>query len=204
MSKDKYHHGNLKKELINKGLYLLNQDGYESFSFRKVAVMCGVSHAAPYKHFENKDQLIAEITQEVANSFRASLEEVLIRYPDDPKLQIIEMGKAYVRYMVENPEYLKFIFLSSFNHIKSVKLTNNNFFYEEKTAFGVFYQSATNYLKTLQISRDNWTLDILTMWSLVHGIAVLITNHSIEYDGDYLELVEQMLQEKLTIFIENC
>ena len=58
MAKDKYHHGTLKEDLINKGLELLNKEGFEGFSLRKVASMCGVSHTAPYKHFKDKYELI--------------------------------------------------------------------------------------------------------------------------------------------------
>lgn len=54
-----------KQELINNGLLLLNKEGIENFSLRKVARMCGVSHTAPYKHFEDKDALINEIVSEV-------------------------------------------------------------------------------------------------------------------------------------------
>lgn len=200
MSKEKYHHGDLKKEIIHKGLQLLNKEGYDAFSLRKVAVMCGVSHAAPYKHFKDKDELITAITQEVSNSFGASLGEVLARYPEDPNTQIVEMGKAYVRYMVENPEYLKFIFLSNFHDSKSLQVTKSIISHEGSPAFSAFYQSATNYLNAVQARGENYAVDILTMWSLVHGIAILITNRIIEYDGDYLELVETMLRENYKIF----
>ena len=61
MDRESYHHGDLKQELIHNGLLLLNKEGIEGFSLRKVASMCEVSHTAPYKHFKDKDGLINEI-----------------------------------------------------------------------------------------------------------------------------------------------
>ena len=50
----KYHHGQLKQALIEAGIEILNVTTPEQLSLRKVANQCGVSHAAPYKHFKNK------------------------------------------------------------------------------------------------------------------------------------------------------
>lgn len=195
MSKDKYHHGTLKQDMITKGLQLLNKQGFEGFSLRKVASMCGVSHTAPYKHFKDKDELIAAIVLEVSESFRDSLLESTEMYHDNPKLQIIEMGKSYVKFMVENPEYLKFLFLTE--HKNPVFISNSKLTHSEGTPFDVFKKSAEYYLSSIDSDRELYYLNTMSMWSLVHGIALLIANKIIEYEGDYLELVERMLNEKI-------
>ena len=51
-SKKSYHHGNLREELIEKGIEMINEAGEEKLSLRKVAKMCGVSNAAPYTYFK--------------------------------------------------------------------------------------------------------------------------------------------------------
>lgn len=191
-----YHHGMLKEEMIAKGLQLLNKEGYEGFSLRKVAALCGVSHAAPYKHFKSKDELIATITREVVAKFQAALEESVARYGDDPQTQIVDLGKQYVKFMVENPEYLKFLFLS--NHdVTPVLFREGEIIHEDDTTFAVFAQSAVNYLVSRNAAIADRAVDILTMWCVVHGLAVLIVNNSIAYSGDYLELIEKILREKL-------
>lgn len=197
MAKEQYHHGTLKKDLIKKGLQLLNNEGYEGFSMRKVAIMCGVSHAAPYKHFKNKDELISAICLEVINGFTSSLQSAVNMYPDNPSTQIVEMGKRYVKFLVENPEYLKFIFLSGNNFPINIK--DGDFSYEDSSPFHVFKTSANNYLNHINARSKNRVLDILAMWSMVHGIAVLLVNNSIIYDGNYLDLVSKMIEDKLKI-----
>lgn len=195
MDRKTYHHGDLKKELIHNGLLLLNKEGIDGFSLRKVASMCGVSHNAPYKHFKDKDDLINEIIKEVWKEFYIALLEVTEIYTNDPKLQIIEMGKAYVKFMVENPEYLKFMFLS--DNAYPVKIVDNKFSDDKVGAFGVFKDSAERFFKEIKLDENLYMQKTLTLWSMVHGIAILIIKRSIEYKGNYLVLVESMIRSSI-------
>jgi AcrR family transcriptional regulator len=191
MSKETYHHKDLKEALIQNGLVLLNEVGIKNFSLRKVASMCGVSHAAPYKHFKDKDELVEAINNQVWNSFTLKLKESVNSSDAKPKDQVMEIGKAYVQFMVENPEYLKFMFLS--NNDTAIRIENNEFIGHEETAFEVFKNIAQEYLVENEYDKEQQIGAILAMWSMVHGIALLICNKSIKYEGDYLELVEKML-----------
>jgi AcrR family transcriptional regulator len=193
LNKEHYHHGDLKKEMIQKGMQLLNEVGYEGFSLRKVAVMCGVSHAAPYKHFKSKEELIAAIVQEVSDSFKEALEEAVQMYPDDPENQIIELGKCYVRFMVENPDYMRFIFINP--NQKAISMMHES---DGSTdPYQVFKNSAVRYLEWLKANPQNQAVDILTMWSLVHGYSMLLVNNNIDMPDNYLEIADKMVREKL-------
>ncbi len=197
MDRDHYHHGALKKELISKGLLLLNREGYEGLSLRKVAVMCGVSHSAPYKHFRSKEELISAIVHEVTGSFNTALNNALLLHPDNPPMQIVELGRQYVKFMVENPEYLKFLFLS--DNDCPIIIENNEFHFEGNVNFEIVKKSVENYLKAIDYRSGDAIISTLSMWSLVHGITVLIVNKSIIYDGDYLGLVTKMIIETFHI-----
>lgn len=194
MSENKYHHDDLKQELINNGMLLLNEEGTEGFSLRKVAKMCGVSHAAPYKHFKDKDALISEITKEVWKKLYLALLEVLRLYPDNPKLQLVEMGKTYVKFMVENPQYLRFMFLSDNNC--SVDIKNGQFFVKDD-AFQVLKNSSENFFKEIKLDKGLYMKKILGMWSLVHGLTILIIQKNLKYDGNYLDLVGEIIENNI-------
>lgn len=196
MGKENYHHGDLKQELIHNGLLLINKAGIEGFSLRKVASMSGVSHNAPYKHFKDKDALIHEIIREVTKKFYYALLAVTEMYANDPTLQIIEMGKAYVKFMVENPEYLKFMFLTDISY--PVRIEDDQFCSYKDSPFGVFKESSERYFKKINLNNDAYMQKTLTMWSMVHGIAILIIKKSIEYKGDYLVLVEKMIKTNIS------
>lgn len=193
MTKDNYHHGDLKKEMIAKGLQLLNNEGYDGFSLRKVAVMCGVSHAAPYKHFKSKEELLGAIVYEVTQSFTQALQAAVVKYSDDPEKQIFELGKYYVKFMVENPDYMKFMFAGPHGYVGSLPPEDLC----AVNSYTVFYNSAVNYLEWLGAKPQNRAVDILSMWCMVHGYAMLLVNKSIECPENYLDVIDKILRDKL-------
>lgn len=202
MVQKNYHHNHLKSELIEKGLKLLYEEGYEEFSLRKVAKACNVSHAAPYRHFRNKDELIAAIGTEAMHRFSQSLQEAVDKYPDDPKSQLKEMGCAYIKFFVENPEYLRLIFLSDIK-----KRINNSWenpddcdcFTDQQSyvqPFEILYRAAERYkaeVKSNIYQQMDQDALVLYCWGLVHGISILISRKEFPYQGDYLELARKIL-----------
>lgn len=203
--KDSYHHEDLRSALIAKGLKLLDEEGYESFSLRKVAKACNVSHTAPYRHFKNKDDLILAIAYEAMQKFGQSLQGAVDKYPNDPKSQLKEMGCAYIEFFALNPEYLRLIFLSDIdkrlrigcgytNDDDSDGLKNNN---PNDNPFGVLYKAVESYMAKKKDDALSAPMDqnalILSCWGLVHGISILIARKEFVYDGDYLELVRKII-----------
>lgn len=189
MEKENYHHGTLREELIKNGLILLNSEGIEKFSLRKVATMCGVSHAAPYKHFKNKEEMLSAISYRVSQDFREYLEQVVVIHPGLDGM--IAMGKAYVRYMVTNKEAYQFMFLGELK--LSIRLEESEFIYNEDSPFAPFHRVAHTNLQPMFQNTKQLNMVILNMWSQVHGLASLIVNNVVEYNQDIDELVEKML-----------
>lgn len=205
LAQESYHHDNLKAELIEKGLKLLDEAGYEGFSLRQVAKACNVSHAAPYRHFKNKDELILAIGAQAMTKFSLSLQAAVDRYPDDPGSQLKEMGYAYVRFFAENPEYLRLIFLSDITQrINSMGENINDIhcFMEQKGIdhpFDILYKAVARY-RAAQPNISNSGMDqealVLHSWGLVHGIAILIARKEFPYQGDLLELARTVIWNK--------
>lgn len=195
MSVENYHHGDLKKSLIEAGIKLINENGVENFSLRKVAAMCNVSHAAPYNHFKNKKELIKAIIEHVELEFANALYSIIEKYEKPSQEQIIELGKKYVSFMVENPDYFRFLFLGYVKH--NISFDNMQYESHEFNAFNIFRNTAINYLKSINISKEDYNIDIITMWTMVHGIAVMLVNNTIKTDLDYNILVERIITEKL-------
>lgn len=194
-NKDSYHHGDLRESMIKMGAKLLAEDGTEKFSLRKLATMCNVSHAAPYKHFKNKEELIEAIKEYIDKEFADTLKEVSEKYKDNPLKKITELGKRYVSFMVENKDYLKLLFFNSNNYNIKVNINNiENYNYEP---FRIFKDSAVEALKFTNADPAEYGRSIMAMWATVHGLAVMISNSTIVYDGDYLDLVEQILMSNV-------
>ncbi|NMA07350.1 MAG: TetR/AcrR family transcriptional regulator [Ruminococcaceae bacterium] len=197
MKKGKYHHGFLEKDLIEKGLQLLNSVGLEAFSLRKVAEMCGVSHTAPYRHFKNKEELIYAITTSVSDEFTLLINGALAENEGDYRKQILAVSKLYVKFMVENPEHFKFIFMT--DHHNPIIIKKGEFIKTDRWIVSVLENLFIGLRKNEGISETNWSLDALTIWSLIHGFTTMLVNNTIKYEGDYLDAVTLMLEEKVKI-----
>ena len=109
MKSDTYHHGNLKEELIEKGLEYIDKYGTETLSMRKLADSAGVSPAAPYAHFKNKEAFLSEVRDYITNQFFATLKETTDHCSKQERI-LLELGKSYVLFFYENPLYYQFLF----------------------------------------------------------------------------------------------
>ncbi|MGL4523275.1 MAG: TetR/AcrR family transcriptional regulator [Bacilli bacterium] len=193
--KQNFHHGDLRAALLENGLLLLNEVGVSNFSLRKVAARCGVSHTAPYKHFENKEALLQGITDEVKWKFAAALKQQAENAQRDFTKNSIELGISYVVFMVENPEYFKFLFLNK--SVSQIHYENGQFLPSEELAFEVFKKSARALFEQFDIPKEQEGINILTMWSLVHGFALLLIKENVVFDQPYEEVLFQILTQKL-------
>lgn len=190
MEKSNYHHGALKEELIEKGLYLIQTEGMKGLTMRHVARLCEVSPTAAYKHFENKEELLKAITQVIAEEFY----EVLTNSMKDKKGNdaMIAVGKAYVTYLLSHPVEGELLFKGE-NKIK-ISFQNGKFYYEENSPFQPFCQQAEEYLKSFVPDEQIRGYKILQMWSEVHGYAELFSNQIVATQEDLGEIIVRMLE----------
>ncbi len=199
MNENFYHHGDLKKEMMQKGVQLLNKEGYEGFSLRKLAAMCNVSHAAPYRHFKSKDELFQAINSEITTKFNEALVKDSDKYHDNPKIQMIEFCKNYISFMVENPDYFRYIFMS--HHDLPIVFSSGDILFERRDhPFSVSKEYAKEYYCRLYGDEADWVSFILALWSQIQGLSLLLVNRTIEYKGDYLDFAHKMVESYLNSF----
>ena len=186
---DNYHHGNLKEALIEAGINLINEFGEANLSLRKVASLCGVSHAAPYAHFKDKDELISAIKETVTNSFMSELNEA-INGSNSAEEAILNMGKRYILFFINNPDYFKFLFASQniVAHLKMDKEYNNDY-----PPFILLKEQYLKYLleKNLKRTDEEKEIDLLKIWSTVHGLASLACQPNVNVSFNWIEKLEE-------------
>lgn len=188
-----YHHENLKQELIETAIKIVAEEGLKALTIRSLAAACGVSHTAPYKHFRNKDEIIAALTNHAKERFAASLLETLAAIPkEDTTTRIVELGKSYVGFMVENPYYLKVLFFTDATR------TINQAMVEERTdltdPLSIFKETAIAHLIYHQIPPEQYEYCLVGMWGVVHGITLMLLNGNWLPEGNYLDAVEFILK----------
>lgn len=190
MEEKQYHHGDLKRELISKGVQLLAREGYEGFSMRKLAALCNVSHAAPYKHFKGKEEIIQEIARQIANEFGDALADAVSMHPADPRLQFIDMCASYVKFLTESPDYFRFVFMTA--HGRPIEVSLKEIRTGERQPVAIALTCAESYFKPLR--GEGWVKDFLCVWSMLQGLTLMHVSETIRYDGEYQALVRTMVE----------
>ncbi len=112
MSRRTYHHGSLKKALIKAGVKILSEEDLKALTLRGTARRAGVSHSAPYRHFQNKEQLIGAIAAEGFRLLTGVLSDAVTTASGDFQEELRLSGQAYVEFALTNPEHLKVMFSS--------------------------------------------------------------------------------------------
>lgn len=183
MKSDTYHHGKLKEELIEKGLEYIAKYGTENLSMRKLADSVGVSPAAPYAHFKNKEAFLSEIRDYITNQFHATLKKAS-DHCTEPSRILLELGRSYVLFFYENPLYRQFLF------------SIDNIDIENYPPFVLFNSTAESVLKRKYGQNTEYGFihaKVIALWSLVHGLSAVVSIKGVVDTNHLDEEIERIL-----------
>lgn len=108
--KKAFHHGDLRRALIEASLALLEDEGVAALSLRRVAEQAGVTHSAPYHHFPEKTALLAAIAEDGFRLLDEAMRAAVAAAPDDPVDRLRAAGLAYVRFAVAHRAHFAVMF----------------------------------------------------------------------------------------------
>jgi AcrR family transcriptional regulator len=164
-----YHHGNLKEALIRAALELIAQKGPAGFTFAEAARWAGVSPAAPYRHFRDREELVADVAQRGFQEFEKALEGAWDKGRPEPFAAFDRLGKAYLQFARQEPAYYSAMFEAGISLESQPELKDAG-----EKAFAVL-RHATEHLVTKMPaqSRPPVLMMALHIWALAHGIASL-------------------------------
>ena len=188
-SKLPYHREGLKNLLIEKGIEIVNTDGVQSFSLRKAAAACKVSHAAPYSHFRNKEELLNAMQLHITDRFSKTL-ETAIAENKKPAALLKKLGIAYVSFFIDNPAYFQFLYSKS--DIK-VDLTLSVLDEENYKPFILYKNSILSLLKQAKIPKKKQDDILITIWAFIHGLTALATMKNVHYDKKWKEKITDFM-----------
>ena len=153
----------VKEKLIIAGLTELETHGAADFSLRRVASLCNVSCAAPYKHFKDKDDFIGEIINYVDNHWTALSTQVMSVFENDKKRLLLETCVAFVRFCTGNSHF-RYVFMmnlgsekTKLNMAKSITHIANDYFatLDEKTRDEKVFKINSMVLGAVTMSGDD-------------------------------------------------
>ncbi len=167
--RDHYHHGNLREALVDAASCLIADGGTAGLSLRKVARHAGVSQAAPYHHFSNKDALLAEVAlrgfEDLTNRLRDQSAD------GEPVERLTNMGRAYIGFALEHPWLYTLMFgpelsPSEIDH-PALKAAGG-------AAFSALVQTVAHGQSTGVFSGDDPGPHSLAIWAQMHGLVSLL------------------------------
>ena len=164
-----YHHGNLREALIQAARELIKEKGPAGFTFADAARSAGVSAAAPYRHYRDREALLADVAREGFQRFEAMLNTGWNGAKPDPMTAFGNVGKAYLAFARAEPAYYAAMFESGLPPNLNPDLRAAS-----ERAFGVLRGAADTLCTQLPAHRRPPALMMsLHVWSLSHGIASL-------------------------------
>ena len=164
-----YHHGNLREALIDAALQLIGRKGAAGFTFAEAARFAGVSPAAPYRHFRDRDELMANVALRGFERFEAALRKAWDEGRPDAFSAFERLGKAYLGFAHDEPAYYSAMFEAG------VPVGANKALRESgDRAFGVLRGAAEQLCAAMPAAgRPPALMVALHVWAIAHGVASL-------------------------------
>jgi AcrR family transcriptional regulator len=194
-----YHHGNLRQQLIICAYDWISANGVESISLRKIAAIAQVSQTAPYRHFDSKEHLLAEVATMGFDNFSSAMSNNKIT--DDPAEDLVRCGVTYIEFGLNNEHIIDLMF----NY--PIKKTDfPGLLAAASKAFGMLLQRL-QYLH--QGNEESVRLNSISMHAYVHGLLTIMQmNQRIESSAttDFYvasSAVQDNLEKMLGSFIRS-
>ncbi len=166
-----YHHGNLREALIEAALKLISEKGPSGVTFAEAARAAGVSAAAPYRHFRDRDALMADVARKGFDRFETALRTAWDEGRPDLRAAFERMGRAYLAFARDEPAYFSAMFESGLDlsRYPEVKQAGDR-------AFEVLRTACETLVAMLPPGKRPPALMMaLHIWSLSHGTAALFS-----------------------------
>lgn len=201
--KNNYHHGDLRQSLIDAAIALISEEGIKELSLRQVARRVGVSHNAPYRHFADKEALLAAVAEQGFQSLGMAMETAREGIPIDSWQRLEAIGIAYVHFALAHPAHYRLMFgdyrCNFSKYAGLVAVAQQSFMVlvdtiREGQAAGIF--RAADPVNMARVA-----------WSLVHGQSMLALDNKLQVKPGaeftaFLKFSTQMLLQGLAPVLE--
>lgn len=169
--KKAYHHGDLRRALLEASIALVEDVGVEALSLREVARKAGVSSAAPYHHFANKAELLGAIAAGGFTGLAQAMDEAILKLPDadDPIDRLSAIGQAYVAFARSHPTEFRLMFRPGLVTVADLPAEC-----DPMAAFVRLLDAVDRVTRVLPPNLIAPHALIVTSWSVVHGAAELL------------------------------
>jgi AcrR family transcriptional regulator len=193
-----YHHGNLRRALIDEALATIQAEGVEALTLRSIGARIGVSRSALYRHFADKRALLSAVATE---GFTALHRMLVSAWEEGGRTDAAfrAMGAAYVRFAIENPSYYRVMFGGFVDQEpRDPELSR-----EAMAAFQALVDALASLQRDSIVRADDTVLMARYVWALVHGMAMLGIDGHLKEPGAVERIVHYAIERLHTGIAEE-
>jgi AcrR family transcriptional regulator len=188
---DRYHHGDLRRALLQAAVRTIEAQGVDGLTLRAVGSALGVSRTALYRHFSDKAALLSAVAAEGFRMLRTDLEEAR-EQGGRGRAGFDAMGVAYVRFAVAHPSHYRVMFAADISDEANPELAQ-----EGAGALQVLVNSLIAQQQDGIVRGDDAQQMALFIWATVHGIAMLALDRRLEHAQADVEQLSRYVIERL-------
>lgn len=181
-----------RERLILSGLRLISESGISAFSLRAVAADCGLSCAAPYRHFKNKDDLLLAILRYIHDAWHKVQNAIIIEEKDDVRKCLIRICIAYIRFLFENPSF-RAIIMSGDDGMPP----------EQKRLMGQLSERTMGlvlaYVADAGLSEEAAYRKTVLIRALLYGYAFMLSSGDLPATEESYDLLERMISREFDL-----
>lgn len=171
--RDAYHHGDLRADLVEAVRKLVEEDGPDRFSIADACRLAGVSTAAPYRHFSDKDDMLRAVAMEGIVRQRKAMETALEGKTPGSDEALVAIGMAYVDFAQAEPGVFRLMFGLTRGHAQQTDIADEGM----RTYSVLLNQVAARCGKT---EVDDKVLNLsFPLWTFVHGLSFLLIDDKV-------------------------
>ena len=190
-----YHHGHLRESLLQAAIQLIAEVGPAGFTLREVARRAGVSHNAPYRHFADREELLAAVAAQGFRELDGAMLSV-VRHQRGSVARLKRAGLAYVEFALRRPEHFTVMFDAAVSEHKTPESAQ-----VAEQAFGTLLGLVKSCQDEGRLPSKDVHQFALLAWSMVHGVAKLATAKRLPYEStaDVLKFASFVIDESLPV-----
>ncbi len=182
-----------KEKFLKAAVSELEEHGVADFSIRRVAKKCGVSCAAPYKHFDNKNDLLAEVMRYIGRKWQNVLSDTVDAHKDEPiREQLLAICMAYIAFLCTYPEYQTILYMSD-------RVFQPDVLAEKSKVSGTTSELVKEYCRNFNIDDETKLRKFYVVRSLLFGGAIMINSGMLAFDGKTMNMIRSNIDREFDI-----
>lgn len=193
-SKMTYRHGNLREAILVTSLHMIEHGaGAESLSLREIAKKAGVTHQAPYRHFKDREALLAALAQDGFEKLFSSMSETLA-LETTPFNRLLKLGESYLTWASIHPSHFRLMFSHSIPEYE----VSQNLQLATKNVLDLVVSVVSENQDAKILRKDDARSLARQFWSAVHGVSILFIDRQFKPLNNDLKSGQHLVKEIVT------